>query len=55
MGCRGGADNRWFVDAGLWLARTGAPWRDLPPAFGKFKGTQARGRRWAMAEGAHFQ
>jgi len=27
-------DNRLFVDAVLWIARTGAPWRDLPKAFG---------------------
>lgn len=29
-----GADNRLFVEAVLLMARTGAPWRDLPPAFG---------------------
>jgi transposase len=26
---RTGADNRLFVEAMLWMARTGAPWRDL--------------------------
>lgn len=32
---RGGraADNRLFVEAVLYLARTGAPWRDLPQAL----------------------
>ena len=24
------ADNRRFIDAVLWIAKTGAPWRDLP-------------------------
>ena len=46
---RSGVDNRLFVDAVLWLARTAAPWRDLPPEFGKWTGAHARFRRWAMA------
>jgi transposase len=28
------ADNRLFVDGVLWIAKTGAPWRDLPERFG---------------------
>ena len=28
-------DNRLFVDAVLWIGKTGAPWRDLPDRFGK--------------------
>ena len=27
-------DNRPFLDAVLWIAKTGAPWRDLPEASG---------------------
>ena len=27
-------DHRPIVDALLWLARTGAPWRDLPERYG---------------------
>jgi len=28
-------DNRLFVDAVLWIGKTGAPWRDIPERFGK--------------------
>ena len=31
---RSGDNNRLFLDAVLWIARTGAPWRDLPERFG---------------------
>ena len=44
-GCHG-RDNRLFMEAVLWIARTGAPWRDLPPAFGKWYTTYTRFRRW---------
>jgi len=29
-------DNRLLVDAVLWIAKTGAPWRDLPERFGNW-------------------
>jgi putative transposase len=44
---RHGEDNRLFVDAVLWIARTGAPWRDLPEAFGNWNSVFQRFRRWA--------
>ena len=27
-------DNRLFLEAVLWIARTGSPWRDMPKEFG---------------------
>ncbi len=39
-------DNRLFVEAVLWIARTGSPWRDLPPALGNWHATYTRFSRW---------
>ena len=44
---RSGADNRRFVEAVLWIVRVGAPWRDLPEAFGN--SVFQRFRRWVKA------
>jgi transposase len=40
-------DNRRFFDAVLWIARTGAPWRDLPERLGNWNSTWRRFDRWA--------
>jgi transposase len=39
-------DNRLFVNAVLWMARTGAPWRDLPERFGEWNSVFQRFNRW---------
>jgi transposase len=40
-------DNRLFLEAVLWIARTGSPWRDLPPVFGHWHRVYVRYNRWA--------
>lgn len=43
---RTGENNRRFINAVVWLARTGAPWRDLPSRFGKWNSVFQRYNRW---------
>lgn len=40
-------DNRRFIDAVLWVARTGAAWEDLPERLGKGNSQWRRFDRWA--------
>src|SRR5713101_7433993 len=47
---RSGEDNRRFVEAVLWIARTGSPWRDLPPLFGSWNTVFKRYRDWVKAD-----
>ena len=49
--CPGGhaEDNRLFVNAIIWVARTGAPWRDLPERFGRWNSVFQRFNRWAKS------
>ena len=46
---RSGKNNRLFLEAVLWIVRTGSPWRDLPSAFGKWNTVYVRYRDWAKA------
>ena len=39
-------DNRLFVEAVLWILRTGSPWRDLPSELGDWHNTYTRFSRW---------
>lgn len=42
-------DNRLFVNAVLWVFKTGAPWRDLPERFGKWSSVHRRFSRWSAS------
>ena len=43
---RSGKNNRLFVDAVLYVLKTGVPWRDLPERFGNWNSVWRRFDRW---------
>jgi transposase len=47
---RTGGDARLFLEAVLWIARTGSPWRDLPEVFGNWNTVFKRFRHWVKAD-----
>ncbi len=42
-------NHRLVLDGIFWIARTGAPWRDLPEEFGKWSSVYRQFRRWTLA------
>lgn len=42
-------DNRVVMEGIFWMARTGAPWRDLPERFGRWNTVWRRFARWRDA------
>ena len=46
---RSGGNNRLFMEAVLWKARTGSPWRDLPDVFGNWNTIFKRFDYWSKA------
>lgn len=39
-------DNRTMLNAMVWLARSGAAWRDLPERYGSWETVYSRFRKW---------
>jgi transposase len=39
--------SRIMLNAILWILRTGAPWRDMPDAYGNWKSVYTRFSRWS--------
>jgi transposase len=44
--CGPRSNNRLFLDALLWMARSGGRWRDLPERFGDYQSVKRRYYRW---------
>ena len=39
-------DNRIMLNGMVWIARSGAPWRDLPQRYGSWNSVYSRFRKW---------
>ena len=46
---RKASNHRVVLDGIFWIARTSAPWRDLPEEFGKWSSVYRQFRRWTLA------
>jgi transposase len=49
LGGRPARDHRRVLDAIFWIARTGAPWRDLPAELGNGNSVFRQFRRWTAS------
>ena len=50
-GGRPAKDKRQFINAIVWMLRTGAPWRALPEEYGSWRSVYSRFRRWQIKGG----
>lgn len=48
-GGRNAKPHRGMVEAMIWILRTGAPWRDLPIAYGPWHSVYTRFSRWSQS------
>lgn len=48
-GGRPAKPHRPVVEAMIWVLRTGAPWRDLPPVYGPWQSVYTRCSRWSKS------
>ena len=46
---RPAGNHRLVLDGVFWIARTGAPWRDLPDHFGNWNSVYQQFRRWSVS------
>ena len=45
------SDRRKVLEGVLWILRTGAPWKDLPPRYGPYQTAHRRFNHWARSAG----
>jgi len=48
-GGRPAKPHRPIVEAMIWVLRTGAPWRDLPPSYSPWQSVYTRFSRWSKS------
>src|SRR5215470_2550765 len=49
VGAKPELSDREFIEAVLYRARTGTPWRDLPGQFGDWNAVYQRCKRWRLS------